>query len=145
MSDVKHEFRVHHMMQEIRASYDMAFQEVINKAQKETAAYKKNWESININHFVERFTPNAERVVSKDGRKLTFIDNKTNRAIIIDIKGAYCWLVDTTLGKSKNRFLDINGKPARNGINERGKQYGRNQSEYNKVTHFRIQRLDEMF
>ncbi len=146
MSDVKHEFRVQHMLQETRASYDSTLQKIIEKANNETAQYKKNWESVNINRFAEQFTPNAKRVFSKDGRKFSLIDDTNHREIIIDIKGAYCRLIDTSLpATDKNRFLDISGKPARNGINEHGKQYGRKQSEYNRVTHFRIQRLDEMF
>lgn len=146
MSDVKHEFRVLHMMQEIKASFDATLQKTIENVIRETSLYKKHWESVNINRFAEQFTPNARRVFSKDGRKFSLIDDTTHREIMIDIKGAYCRLIDTSLPKTdKNRFLDIFGKPARNGINERGKKYGRKQAEYNKVTHFRIQQLDEMF
>jgi hypothetical protein len=146
MADVKHEFRVQHMLQEIRATFEAPLQQLIEKVTRETSMYKKNWESVNINRFAEKFTPNARRVISKDGRKFSLIDDTTHREISIDIKGAYCRLIDTSLPDTdRNRFLDILGRPARNGISDRGTQYGRKQSEYNRVTHFRIQQLEEMF
>lgn len=49
------------------------------------------------------------------------------------------------LSKSGKRvYLDINGHDANNKTTCDGRRTGRNQSEYNEVTHFRILKREEM-
>ena len=48
------------------------------------------------------------------------------------------------MSTNKRRYFDINGNSPYNYKDERGKIHGRSRSDRERITHFRIKRLDEM-
>jgi len=105
------------------------------------AAFKQNWQSINLNIFVEKFAPNP--IISLQNGKIYFTSQDGKMAVIADIGGTYCRLADMS-NPVKPFYLDINGKNPNNYTDSQGKQHGRSKAEKQKVTHFRIQKWHEM-
>lgn len=140
MADAKGEFRHNVWAQKQNAFFDSDLAKKITLGMKRAEKYKDNWESVNINTFVDKFTPNP--IIAVDKGKLTFLSRDGKMAIIADLGGSYCRLAD--LSGSKICYLDINGNNPNNYKDSYGKQHGRNRSERQKVTHFRIQKWAEM-
>ena len=143
MSDTKHDYRVKVFLQKVKGFFSRGLDVVFERARREKERFKENWQTVNINEFVQKFTPGAKGIISKDGRKIYYYNKHNSLRITTDVAGGYCRLEDTSK-KGRERFLDINGIDARNYINERGKLQGRSPSQFNEVTHFRILKRKEM-
>ena len=116
-------------------------QNVIDAANIRKAKYKENWESVNINDVIAKFSPNYE--VTYSGTKMNFQTPGSKYRVVADIIGGYLRIQDTSI-TSGRKYLDLDGKIPNNFINERGKQQGRSEADYNRVTHFRILKREEM-
>lgn len=143
MSDTKHDYRVKVFMQKVKGFFSRGLDKIFERARKEASQYKENWQTVNLNSFVEKFAPGAKGEISEDGRKIYYNNKENSLRVITDVVGGYCRLVDTSK-TGKERFLDINGKDARNYINEKGKTQGRSRDQFNEATHFRILKRKEM-
>lgn len=143
MSDTKHDYRVKVLLQKVKGFFFGGLDKIFARAREEALKYKNNWQTVNLNSFVEKFTPGSKGVISEDGRKIYYNNKKNGLRVIADVAGGYCRLEDTTK-KGRERFLDIDGKDSRNYINEKGKLQGRSRSQFNEVTHFRILKREEM-
>lgn len=143
MADSKHDYRVKVFLQKVKGFFSRGLDKIFERARKEAALYKSNWQKINLNTFVEKFAPGSKGEISKDGRKIYYYNKQNSLRIVTDVAGGYCRLEDTSK-RGKERFLDINGNDARNYINEKGKKQGRTHSQFNEATHFRILKREEM-
>ena len=89
----------------------------------EATRYKKKWQTINLNTFVEKFAKGSKGVVSKNGRKIYYYNKTNNLRITTDVAGGYCRLEN----------ISKRGKDARNYINARGKIQGRTVEQFEKL------------
>ena len=53
-------------------------------------------------------------------------------------------LLACDISTGRHRYLDLEGNVPNNFITERGTQQGRSNADYNRVTHFRILKREEM-
>jgi len=106
--------------------------------------YKESWQKININDFINRFTPDPTMEI--DGNKMMWTGSDGKYRITADIGGGYCRLEDYQyfLRTKNHLYFDINGKDVRNYKDERGKQHGRPSKEQEALTHFKILHREEM-
>ena len=116
-------------------------QDVIDAANYRKAKYKANWESVNINDVIAKFAPNYE--VTYSGTKMKFQTPGSKYRVVADIIGGYLRIEDTS-STGRHRYLDLEGNVPNNFITERGTQQGRSNADYNRVTHFRILKREEM-
>ena len=107
---------------------------MFERARNESSHFKENWQTVNINEFVKKFTPGAKGIISKDGRKIIYKNKHNSLQIVTDVAGGYCRLQDTSK-RGKESFLYINDK---------GKKQGRTKSQFNEATHFGILKRKEM-
>ena len=143
MADTKHDYRVKVFFQKVKGFFSRGLDILFERARKETSRYREKWQTVNINEFVKKYAPGAKGKISEDGRKIIYKSKHSSLQVSTDVAGGYCRLEDTSI-QGIGRFLDINGKDARNYINERGKKQGRSRSQFNEVTHFRILKRTEM-
>ena len=143
MADTKHDYRVKVFFQKVKGFFSRGLDKLFERARNESSHFKENWQTVNINEFVKKFTPGAKGIISKDGRKIIYKNKHNSLQIVTDVAGGYCRLQDTSK-RGKERFLDINGNDARNYINDKGKKQGRTKSQFNEATHFRILKRKEM-
>ena len=123
----------------------MANQDLTNKIAGGIAranTYKHEWKSVNINDVVDKFAPNSEPEYI-DGKIYFYNSNKTI-AVVTDVGGGYLRIQDLTLNQKRPLYLNLDGTNGHNYKDSKGKIHGRNNSEYNKATHFRIKKREEM-
>ena len=142
MSDSKTKYSSGVSSQKALALLDAELSKKLDRATERAAKFHSNWQSVNLNDFVDRFAPGSDPQI--DGSKITFQSANSNLRIVCDVNGGYCRLQDTTIHPERRSYLDINGNNANNMRLPSGKQVGRTQSEYNEVTHFRILKREEM-
>ena len=141
MSDSKTIYRTTVWEQKKNSFFNSELAKKITSGMKRSFQYKEHWQSVNINSFVEKFTPNP--IISVKLGKLYFTSQDGKMAIIADLGGTYCRLADIT-NPAKPFYLDINGKDPRNYTDSNGKQHGRSKENRQEITHFRIQKWAEM-
>ena len=141
MSDSKTQYSAGVAGQRALAQLDAELRVKLDRASSRAERFHSNWQAVNLNDFVDRFAPGSKAEIS--GSKIIFHAEGSNIQVVCDVRGGYCRLQD--LGKSGKRvYLDINGHDANNKTTSDGKRTGRNQSEYNEATHFRILKRKEM-
>lgn len=141
MSDSKSSYSAGVGEQKALAQLDAALKQKLDRAAARTAKYHSNWQAVNLNHIVDRFAPGS--TASLAGSKIIFQSPGSNIQVICDVRGGYCRIKDTSV-QSRRCYLDIDGKVPGNKILPNGRQIGRNQAEYNAITHFRILKREEM-
>lgn len=142
MSDSKGQFSSGVAGQKALAQLDEELKAKLDRASARAAKYKANWQTINLNDFVDKFAPGSTAKIS--GSKITFQADNSNLQIVCDVAAGSCRLRDTSI-KGRRSYLDINGNPVSNNkILPSGKQIGRPKEEYNAMTHFRILKREEM-
>ncbi|MCR4664889.1 MAG: hypothetical protein K5660_05940 [Paludibacteraceae bacterium] len=141
MSDSKTKYSSGVAAQKALAQLDEELRRKLDRAAGRAAQYHQNWQTINLNDFVDKFAPGSGAQI--DGAKIVFHTPGSDIKVVCDIRGGYCRLQDTTI-RSKRCYLDINGNVLGNKTLPNGKQTGRSQSEYNMMTHFRILKREEM-
>lgn len=141
MADAKTEYRTHVWSQKKKSFFDPEIAKKISNGMARSAKYKDKWKSININDFVEKYTPDP--IITVDKGKIFFTSRDGKTAVIADLGGTYCRLADME-NPRKPFYLDINGKDPRNYTDSKGKHHGRSKSERREITHFRIKKWYEM-
>lgn len=96
------------------------------------AKYSSEWPSASLQDAVGKFAPGSEGVVT--GQKTLYQNSESGIQVVADNSGNYFRIQDTNLS-GKRQYLDMNGNIPNNKVVD-GKQMGRNQAEYNQVTHF---------
>jgi hypothetical protein len=145
MSDAKPSYHHSVVINKILSFFSSALKKTIESAKWRKSKYGPNWQSVNINDFVAKFTPNP--IKTHEGNKMHFTSRDGKYRITADKAGGYCRLEDFTKYnpvKRQHFYLDINGNDARNYTDARGKQHGRSPGDFNAVTHFRIMHKWEM-
>ncbi len=141
MSDSKSQYSSGAAGQRALAQLDSELKAKLDRASSRAEKFHANWQAVNLNDFVERFAPGSTAQIS--GSKIIFHSPGSDLRVVCDVRGGYCRLQD--LSKSgKRTYLDVNGNDANNKTSSSGKKTGRNQSEYNEATHFRIMKREEM-
>ena len=120
------------------AQEEAALQKKIANGHSRKEVYGSNWQSVNINDVVHRFTPGAEPM--RINGKMVYVSNNGQYGIYADIGGGYLRIYDF---KSK-QYVGLNGENMHNYTDSAGKKHGRKKSDFNAVTHFRILKREEM-
>lgn len=142
MSDSKSQFSSGVAGQKALAQLDSELKAKLDRASARAAKYHSNWQTVNINDFVDRFAPGSTAQIS--GSKITFQTDGSNLQIVCDVAAGSCRLRDTSITTSRC-YLDIHGNVVDNNKTlPNGKKTGRSKSEYNAITHFRILKREEM-
>lgn len=104
--------------------------------------YKNEWASVDINTVVARFAPNASPEYING--KIVFNNNETRIAVVADIGGGYLRIQDKSKQTGDPQYLNLDGSDGHNYKDNNGKIHGKSKSEYNRTTHFRIKKREEM-
>jgi len=102
------------------------------------AEYGDSWPKGDINRSVEEFAGPDPMVMTTDKGKRIYENPDTGVQVVEDINGEYYRVYDPSL-PGRRKYLDLDGSIPNNKIVD-GRQVGRTQSEYNQVTHFRIEK-----
>ena len=94
-----------------------------------------NWPSESLSKAVRKFAGDEPEVHVTETGKVLYRNPTTGLQVVYDVKGDYFRIEDTTK-PGKRVFMDMNGTIPNNVV-EKGKTRGRNQKEYNQITHFR--------
>lgn len=73
-----------------------------------------------------------------------FVNDDKTIAVVCDVGGGYLRIQDLTVQTKKELYLNLDGTNGHNYKDSNGKIHGRNDSEYQKATHFRIKKREEM-
>ena len=101
--------------------------------------YSANWPKANLNEAIKKFAGRDPIITTTDKGKRIYTNSQTGIQVVEDTTGNYFRIYDPSL-PGKRAYLDLDGKVPNNKILDNEKQIGRNQSEYNEVTHFNIDR-----
>lgn len=88
------------------------------------------WNSVNINDVVNKFAPGA--LAQEKNGKIMF-SNGGSFTIVTDVAGGYLRIQDTS--KGNHTYITTNGEYRSKSISK---------SEWKKMTHYRIKKLEEM-
>ncbi len=116
--------------------------ENIERGKARAELYGKDWEKVDLNEVVERIAPDSEPV--REGGKLYFYNSERTMAVVADIGGGYLRVQDLTRNTKHAQYLDQYGHDAHNYTDENGKQHGRSNAEFNRCTHYKIKKREEM-
>lgn len=142
MSDAKERYSDGVYTRKIEALADQDLMDKIAGGIHRAREYGKNWESVNINDVVDKFAPGAEPEFV-DG-KIYFYNSSRTIAVVTDVGGGYLRIQDLTVNQKRPLYLNLDGTNGHNYRDSNGKIHGRNNSEYNEATHFRIKKREEM-
>lgn len=142
MSDAKERYSDGVATRKIEAMADEGLMKKISDGIQRANAHKHDWESVNINDIVESFAPGAEPIYQNG--KITFINESNTVAVVCDVGGGYLRVQDLTAQTKKRQYLNLDGTNGHNYRDSNGKIHGRNDAEYNRATHFRIKKREEM-
>lgn len=115
---------------------------ILERARERKEKYGAGWESVNINEVVERNAPGPLRREKKG--KLIYYNEDETRAVVADLGGGYCRVQDLTKKTKYPQYLDQYGNDAHLRVTEKGTKTGRSPDEFNRVTHYRIKKREEM-
>lgn len=140
MSDAKRDYSENVKRRKEDALLDGDLTKTIQEAYNRRKRFGDNWESVDINEVVAEIAPNG-KIGIRDG-KIFFTNKEETMRVVADLSGYLRVerLPETTNGS----YLDRHGKDVHNYTDERGKQHGRTKSDFNRVTHYRIKKREEM-
>lgn len=140
MSDAKRDYSENVKRRKEDALLDGDLTKTIQEAYNRRKRFGDNWESVDINEVVAEIAPNG-KIGIRDG-KIFFTNKEETMRVVADVSGYLRVerLPETTNGS----YLDRHGKDVHNYTDERGKQHGRTKSDFNRVTHYRIKKREEM-
>lgn len=123
---------------------DNFYKNKITKGAQRACRFGKNWEVVNINKIVNKFTPKP--IVWETPGKLHFEDQQHKYQIIADIAGSYLRIMDLNYCRDIQNavYLTKDGEDGRYTFDSNGKKHSRTKSDYMSVTHFRIMSWEEM-
>ena len=142
MSDAKERYSDGVVTRKIEAMADTNLMDKISKGIQRANTHKADWESVDINKVVEKFAPNSEPEFISG--KIYFYNDDKTIAVVCDVGGGYLRIQDLTVHTKKELYLNLDGTNGHNYKDSNGKIHGRNDSEYQKATHFRIKKREEM-
>ncbi len=122
----------------LQSASDANLADKISGGKARASKYGENWQEVDIDDIVKRFAPGSEPV-HKDG-KMYYCSDSGSVAVVADIGGGYLRIQDLTATTRSRQYLDLNGNDAHNYTDSNGKQHGRNRSQYNAATHFKIKK-----
>ncbi|MBQ9873158.1 MAG: hypothetical protein IJM30_01735 [Thermoguttaceae bacterium] len=142
--DAKYQYssRVASMKDRAKNDPNSELAKYLRSAERRKNDYRSNWTSVDLNEVVDRLTPGAIPEISNG--KITFTNKEGTIKIVADAAGGYLRIQDLTSKSKKEQYVGLDGRDAHNYRNERGKQQGRSRAEFNKATHFRIKKREEM-
>ena len=120
------------------AGIEAELQKKISAGHTRKEIYGENWQAVNINDVINRFTPGAEPI--RESGKMVFVSNDGKYGIYADIGGGYLRVYDYIT----KQYVGLNGENMHNYVDSKEKQHGRSKADYNAVTHFRILKREEM-
>lgn len=140
MSDAKRDYSENVKRRKEDAALDKGLMDKIRQGYERRKKFGANWEPVNINEVVAEIAPNGK--IEIRGSKILFINSEETRRVVADVSGS---LRVEALPETKNgNYVDRHGKNVHNYMDERGKQHGRSKSEFNRITHYRIMKREEM-
>ena len=98
-----------------------------------SAEYSNGWKDASLFEAIKSFTPNAVGEKTESG-KIIYRNTETGIQIVFDVAGNYFRIQNTNVIGKRN-YLSLDGTNPTNRV-ENGRTSGRNQAEYNQVTHF---------
>ncbi|MDF7670414.1 hypothetical protein PT276_04225 [Orbaceae bacterium ESL0721] len=101
--------------------------------------YSSNWTTANLEKAIENFAGKNPVITTTEKGKRIYTNPTTGIQVVEDINGKYFRIYNPNLS-GKRSYLDLNGEIPNNKVLGNGKNVGRNQGEYNQVTHFNIER-----
>ncbi|HDL8491534.1 TPA: hypothetical protein P4O12_001215 [Yersinia enterocolitica] len=107
------------------------------KGAERAAKFAKNWPEGELSTAVHKFAGTSPTVTTTDKGKRIYTNPETGVQVVEDISGKYFRIYDPSI-MGKRAYLDLEGNIPNNKALENGKLTGRNQSEYNEITHFKI-------
>lgn len=107
-----------------------ALSKKLNGGQTRAEKHKDSWQSVDINDVVAKFAPGAKHYESSG--KIVF-SNGGRYIIVADVAGGYLRIRDTSL--KGEVYTTINGKY---------QKHFRNKSDFNRHSHYRILKREEM-
>ena len=101
--------------------------------------YSNNWPIGNLDKAINDFAGTNPIITTTEKGKRIYTNPTTGIQVVEDISGNYFRIYNPNIS-GKRAYLDLNGNIPNNKLLENGKEAGRNQGEYNAVTHFNIER-----
>lgn len=120
---------------------DEDFEKRIKERNRNQEKYKELWGKVDLDEVVEKFAPNSEPIINKNG-KIIFKTPGRNIQIVAEATIGSVRIQNLNISKGRS-YLDLNGNQMNN-ITERGKTRGLPKKEYELRTHFRIKKLSQM-
>ncbi len=140
MSDAKRDYSENVKRRKEDAALDKSLMDKIRQGYERREQFGANWEPVNINEVVAEIAPNSKPEIQNG--KVVFKNAKDSVQVVADVSGYL--RVEKISETSKRQYLDRHGKDAHNYTDDRGKQHGRSSSGFNRVTHYRIKKREEM-
>ena len=106
MSDYKGGYSTNASKMKKQSESSKSLKKIRRNAEKRSHAYKENWQKVNLNDVVNRFTPGATPY--NNGGK--FIYSNERYRIVVDTYGGYLRIENKSLS-SKSRYITLNGEP----------------------------------
>ncbi len=113
-------------------NYKIGLDAAAKRGLERAAKFGAEWGNASLKQTIQKFAPNSQGLVV--GNKILYQNHKTSIQVVYDKAGNYFRIEKTTL-TGKRRYLDIEGHLPNNKIID-GRVSGRNQAEYNQITHF---------
>lgn len=140
MSDAKRDYSENVKRRKEDALLDGTIMKKIIQGYDRRKQFGDNWESVDINEVVAEIAPNG-KIGIRDG-KIFFTNKEETMRVVADLSGYL--RVELLPETTKGSYVDRHGNDVHNYTDERGKQHGRTKSDFNRVTHYRIKKREEM-
>ena len=102
MSDSKGKYSSGAAAQRALAQLDASLKKRLETAADRTAKYHSNWQTVNLNDFVDKFAPGSTAKIN--GSKIIFQTPGSNIEVVCDVRGGYCRLLDKS-NKTSHNYL----------------------------------------
>ncbi len=99
--------------------------------------YSSNWKPASLKKAVDKFI-GSNPVVTVEGGKRIYQNSSSPIKLVEDIGGRYFRIEDSSI-KGKRRYMNLDGVIPMNKTLESGKQKGISRSEFQSLTHFKIE------
>jgi len=141
MPDAKERYSAMASRRKAEALGNPALQHKIDMARERKNKFKDNWQRVDLDELVRRFTPHA--TPQYDGVKVRFHEPGGKIDIVADTASGSCRLQDMTAHQRKAKYLALDGSDPTNYKTPGGKTKGRPKAEREALTHFLIKKKGE--
>ena len=113
---------------------------ILKDGEEKADEYSKGWPTASLKNAISKFVGDNPVIEIKEekGKRIYKNPEKTSIQIVEDTKGNYFRIEDVSK-TYKRGFLDLEGNIPNNKILDNGKQKGRTNDEYQKITHSNIE------